>query len=128
MSSQYSFEWNYSRSMIIKRKGFGKELNKYFAERVAKYSIPFVPFDTGSMNNSVTTRATEDHGTVTYRSPYVGYQYTGENGSGVPESAWNRNRNVHPLATSFWDQAMWTNYGNVIGKELNKKREELSKP
>lgn len=130
--SNFSFEWNYSHSIIIKRKGFGKELNKYFADIFAQYSDEFVPFDTGALANSVRTQATEDHGTVTYMAPYAPEQYSGYNGNevlDVPFTAappWNRNREIHPLATSLWDKACWNTYGSVISRKLNEKRKELS--
>lgn len=124
--SNFSFQWNYSHSIILKRKGFGKELNKYFAELMRDYSDEYVPYDTGALASQTRISATNDHGTVTYIAPHAGYQYTGDNGSLVPESEWNRNRSVHPLATSFWDKAAWSQYGSVISRKLNQKRKELS--
>lgn len=119
--SNYSFEWNYSHSVIVRRKGFGKELNQYFADLVADYSEEFVPYLEGDLSHFVQTRATDDHGTVTYQVPYAGVQYTG---AGINEE--NRCRQFHPLATSYWDKAMWQHYSGVVGKALNKKRKELS--
>lgn len=130
MASKYSFEWNYSHSVIIKRKGFGKELNKYFADLVADYSDEFVPFHEGDLSYYVQTFATEDHGTVTYQMPYASAQYTGRwvdgNGREHIINEDNRDRRYHQLATSYWDKAAWSHYGPVIGKELNRKRKELS--
>lgn len=126
MASNFSFEWNYSHSMIIKRKGFGIELNKYFADLMRDYSDEFVPYDSGDLAAYVQTFATNDHGTVTYQQPYAGPQYTGDNGSDKPENEWKRNRSFHPLATSHWDRAAWSQYGSAISRKLNQKRKELS--
>jgi len=120
------FKWNYKHSVIIQRKGFGKELNKYFADLVADYSDEFVPYAEGDLSHYVQTFGAKNHGTVTYQMPYAGPQYTGENGSGVPEVNWERKKNPHPLATSYWDKACWATYGDEITKEVNRKRKELS--
>ena len=121
MAKNFSFEWNYSHSIILKRKGFGKELNKYFADLMADYSDEYVPYHEGDLSHYVQTRATEDHGTVTYQVPYANKQYQGIN---INES--NRDRRFHPLATSYWDRAAWSQYGSVISRKLNQRRKELS--
>lgn len=133
MSSNFNFEWNYAHSVLVRRKGFGKELNKYFAHLMAQYCNEFVPYVSGTLAGSVRTQATEDHGTITYMAPYAPAQYSGYNGNpdnmDVPFTTtppWNRNRSVHPLATSLWDKAAWNQYGSAISRKLNQKRKELS--
>lgn len=124
--SKYSFEWNYSKSLICKHKGFGKKLNYYFAALVNQYCVDFVPWETGTLGASSRVSANEERGLVTWMADYAGYQYTGDNGTAVPEEDWARNRNVNPLATSYWDKAMWQHYGPLIGKKLNQARKEYS--
>lgn len=130
MAGKFSFEWNYSHSVIVKRKGFGRDLNKHFADLVADYSEEYVPYYEGDLSHYVQTRATEDHGTVTYQVPYANAQYTGHwvdaNGREHFINEANRCRDFHPLATSYWDKAAWTQYKSVITKELNEYRKAHS--
>ena len=120
--------WNYSPSELASRKGINRELHKYLADRVEYYSRDYVPYDTGLLSVNVQTYGAKDHATISYKTPYAEIQYYGDNGSGVPESEWKRNRTFNPLATSFWDKAAWNVYGDKIIREVDKKRKELSKP
>lgn len=122
MASNFDFEWNYSHSMIIKRKGLvGREFNKYFADLVADYSDEFVPYHEGDLSSYVQTFGAEDHGTVTYQMPYANRHYLGDN---IDES--KRDRRFHPKATSYWDKAAWEQYGPVISRKLNEYRKAHS--
>ena len=127
MASNYKFEWNYSKSLIVARKGFGRELNRYLAEQVAMYSEPYVPYKTGTLNDSVQIKAYSDHASIIYHAPYVGPQYTGMNGSNIPESEWKRDTSTHPLATSYWDKYAWSQNSVRIGKAVAARRRSLSK-
>jgi hypothetical protein len=121
--------------MIIKRKGFGKELNKYFGNLFAGYCEEFVPYKYGDLLHGVSVHAYDDHATITYSMPYAGVQYTGDNGkSGTgdmgqmynPGDPWKRTLSPNPKATSYWDKYCWQQYKGVIGRQLNEKRKELS--
>lgn len=118
VGSNTTFKWNYKNSVIIQRKGFTKELNKYFADIVAKYADEFVPYVSGRLSHDIQTFGAKDHGTVTYKVPYASTQYT--------SPTQNRNRQYHPLATSYWDKYMWAQYKTQILDELDQKRRELS--
>ena len=82
---------------------------------------PFVPFDEGILagtvveNGHITNNVTTDE--IIYDQEYASYQYYGmrKDGSHVIK---NRTLNYHPLATSYWDQAMWTAKGEEIVKRV----------
>jgi len=126
------FKWNKSSVQITADKGFGKALNKYFADVFADYSDEFVPYYEGDLSHYVQTFGGKDHGTVTYQVPYSAAQYHGEwkdsrTGKLVHVNEANRCKFVHELATSYWDKAAWAMYRDDIVREVDKKRKELSK-
>jgi hypothetical protein len=73
------FHWNYSSSLIIKRKGFGKDLNKKYAELLYKYSYPYIPKRTSKMANKVRITANDERGMITHLVSYARYQYPNTN-------------------------------------------------
>lgn len=117
----FDFQWNYSSSVIIERKGFGPVLNRKLAEICREYMEPYTPYDTGRLANDVQIRTRgKDGASIVYLTPYAKYQYVGA-------SWWNRNKTVHPLATSYWDRAAITNHKTQIVQEVNKYRKEIAK-
>ena len=117
------FRWNYSSSTIIKRKGFGKDLNKFFAETLYAYSYPFTPYDPyrsegAHMSDNVRIFANEDHGTIIYQSSYAKYLHEGKK--------MNFNQTIHPLATHHWEQAAWRQYKTEMLEDLNNYRKSRS--
>lgn len=132
-SKGYNFKWNFSNSMIIQRKGFNKELNKYLADLIADYSEEFVPYHEGDLSHYVQTFGAKDHGTVTYQMEYAGPQYVGHwvdrrTGKTVYVNEKRRDRRFHPLATSAWTKQAWTTYGTQITQMIDKRRKEMSTP
>lgn len=114
-----SFQWNYSNSVIIGRKGFGKELNRESAKIMERHMFRFVPYLTGELSNRTRITAYKDHATITYMQPYANQQYT--------HTEYKHTKKYHPLATAYWDKAAWSADKNVIGREVNKARKRYSK-
>lgn len=102
-------------SVIEARLGIeeGGRIHKYFTEQCALHMDKYVPFDSGDLattvvaNSKVTGNVSED--TITYEQEYAKYQYYGvrKDGSHKINEA-NRKRDMHPLATSYWDRQMVT--------------------
>lgn len=91
-------------SMIKARLGLepNGRVQKYFTKRCADYMDKYVPFDEGNLADY------RIEGTnIVYEQKYARYQYKGqrEDGSHQINEA-NRNRDYHPLATSYWDRKM----------------------
>lgn len=81
----------------------------------------FVPYDEGNLS----TILYEGPDYIIYESPYASYQYFGVRKDGTHQiNEANRNREFHPLATSYWDKAMWTAKKDQIMGIL---REELKR-
>lgn len=110
------FQWNYSSSTIIKRKGFGKDLNEFFAKTLYEYAYPFTPYDAlrvegAHMADNVRIFANEDHGSIVYQSKYAKRLHEG--------SGMHFQKTIHPLATSHWEQAAWRQAKNRILDEVD---------
>lgn len=110
-----------------------------------KMETPYVPFDTGTLSQSV--EVTADH--VKYTQPYAHYMYEGivygpnipiiENGvvvgffsrPGVKKTPTGRYINYdtahHARATHHWDQAMLLAEGDVFRKQIEKILERQAK-
>lgn len=117
------FQWNYSSSTIIRRKGFGKDLNKFFAQTLYEYSYPYTPYDPyrtegAHMCDNVRIQANEDHGTIVYQSKYAARLHEGKN--------MNFQKGGHPLATHHWEQAAWTQSKDRILAEVDAYRRSKS--
>ena len=130
-----SFEWNDSRSMIIKNLGFGQDLNRDAAKILARISEPYVPYKTGNLNSSMYVRATSNMGQIVYTATdirgraYSGYQYNLDYGN--PEGNDKdvmRTRTVHELATSRWCDWAWYNHKAEITHEVDEARLKYRKP
>ena len=110
------FEWNYSSSTIIRRKGFGKDLNYFFAKTLYEYAYPYTPYDPyrtegAHMADNVRIFANEDHGSIVYQSKYAKYLHEGRH--------MNFNKAIHTRATSHWEQAAWRNSKEQILAEVD---------
>ena len=122
--SNISFQWNESRSVLIKRKGFGKDLNYEIAKIFERHMYKYVPYDSRRtegthLADSSYITANENVGRVTYRKPYANRQYYG--------LEFNHDTTVHQLATSIWDHFCWENEKSVIGREANAARKRYAK-
>lgn len=82
-SKTMDFKWNYSQNAIVQRLGFDMKTEKFFAETLIKYALPYTPYD------PFTKKATSLHirkgavivpttsgAKITYPNiPYAHYQY-----------------------------------------------------
>lgn len=120
-----SFQWNESRSVIIRNKGFGKDLNRDIGKILASHMDKYVPYDSNRASgnhlaNSVRITPRENSVSITYVKPYANYQYHGS-------YTWNRDLSVHNLATSYWDKMCWSNESVAIMNEINAARKRHAK-
>ena len=100
-------------SVIEARLGIeeGGRIHKYFTEQCALHMDKYVPFDSGDLattvvaNSKVTGNVSED--TITYEQEYAKYQYYGVRKDGSHKIV-KRKRDMHPLATTYWDRHMVT--------------------
>lgn len=119
------FEWNYSNSDIIRRKGFGKATNEFFAKTLYEYSYPYVPYDPyrksgAHLADNVRIRAYEDHATLTYQNKYANKIHEGV--------GMHFQKEAHPLATHHWEQAAWRQSKAMILAEVDAFRKSRSVP
>ena len=117
------FQWNYSSSTIIKRKGFDKETNKFFAKTLYEYAYPYTPYDItrdfgAHMADNVKISADDERGMITYQSPYARKLHEGRN--------LNFQKAGHPLATHHWEQAAWKQSKDLIIAEVDAFRKSRS--
>lgn len=94
------------------------EAQQFFTNECAKHMDPFVPFDTGTLaetviiNGQPTTNVKEDK--ITYAQEYAKVVYYG-----VREGKeLTIHQDMHPLATTYWDKHMWTSKGKEIIKSV----------
>lgn len=129
--SNIKFEWNYSSSVILQNLGFGRDLNREAAEIFERWYQPYVPYKDGDLSTNIRIWANENHSTITHLVRYAHHQYTGDGsdpstGSPGYDEKWQRTRTVHPLATSYWDQAAWTLHKASITAEIDEARKKYS--
>ena len=77
----------------------------FFTNTCAKHMDKYVPFDEGIL----AMYKIPQPDTILYDQPYAEYQWRGERLDGTHKiNEANRNRSMHPLATSNWSQKMWS--------------------
>lgn len=81
-------------------------VKKYGNTRLHAYCSPYVPMDTGMLDQTV--EITEDY--VHYKVPYAHYQWNG--------NGFNFSRDKHPLATSHWEKAMAVAKGAQLARDI----------
>lgn len=118
----FEFEWNESSSTLIKRKGFGKELNRFFAKTLYEYSYPYVPYshlrtEGAHMADNVRIFANNDYARIIYQSPYSAKQH---------ENIYMHDTIIHPLATDHWEKAAWVNSKDLILRDIDNYRKRQS--
>ena len=89
-------------------------VSKFAVNNCARHMDKYVPFDEGNLAKYYVI-GNEIH----YDQLYAQYQYYGQRNDGsraINEA--NRNRNYHPLATSYWDKHMWTAEGLDVINEI----------
>ena len=127
--SAISFQWNKSKSIIIRDKGFTQDFYRDLGNICASHMFKYVPYDPARtkpgehLADSYRIRTYPDHATVTYYKPYTRPIYTGISPKGVP---YTYHKEAHPLATSYWDKACWENEGSVIARAANVARKRYA--
>lgn len=112
------FQWNFSPEDIIVRKGLTRDFYKEVAKVMIEYMEPYVPYKEGKLSSYVQGFGAKDHATVTYQMPYASKQYYNIGA--------NFTKQFHPLATSFWDKAMWENSKDLVIAEVDEIRKRYS--
>ncbi|MBR5227516.1 MAG: hypothetical protein IKV94_02650 [Clostridia bacterium] len=95
----------------------GGPIHKFFTNTCYLHMDEYVPFDSGDLASIVSIST--DGKYITYEVPYASYQYYGVREDGTHQiNEDNRNRSMHPKATSFWVEKMVTAEKNDIIKEV----------
>lgn len=97
----------------------GGRVHAFFTSECAKAMDKFVPFDNGDLAETVIENGepTANVGvdTIVYEQPYAHYVYCGISKNG---NELHYNTDKHLLATSYWDQVMWSANGSDIIKRV----------
>ena len=117
------FEWNYSSSTIIRRKGFDRQTNEFFAKTLYEYAYPYTPYDIrrtegAHMADNVRIQSYDDHATIVYQSPYSAKLHEGRH--------LHFQQTAHELATHHWEQAAWRQSKDLIIAEVDAFRKSRS--
>ena len=91
----------------------GGKAHAFFTDVCAKAMDKYVPFDTGTLAETVSVETS----IITYVQPYARYVYYGISKNGNPL---NYHTDKHSLATSYWDRHMWTAEGADIVRQVQK--------
>lgn len=117
----------YSPGQTVKRI-FNKDVMKYAHTRLHAYCSPYVPMDSGTLDQKV--NITEEY--VHYKSPYAHFQWAGkvfvdDRGSTYAKRSTSKHptsrklkysTDKHPLATSHWEQAMAVAKGEQLAADI----------
>ena len=128
-----TFKWNDSASVIVRNKGFGKELNYDSAEILYAAYLQYVPWSlletSGNLANNVRIRAYDDHATITHQVKYANAQFYADEGNpnGVDVKV-KRTRAINELATSHWSDWAWSVHKREIVKEVDEARLKYVRP
>lgn len=88
------------------RRIFGDGVKVYSNTRLHAYCSPYVPMDTGMLDQTVDI--TKDY--VHYKVPYAHRMYEGD--------GLNFSKDKHPLATAHWDNAMKVAKGQQLADDI----------
>ncbi len=117
----------YSPGQTVKRI-FNKDVMKYAHTRLHAYCSPYVPMDSGTLDQKV--NITEEY--VHYKSPYAHFQWAGkvfvdDRGSTYAKRSTSKHptsrklkysTDKHLLATSHWEQAMAVAKGEQLAADI----------
>lgn len=117
----------YSPGQTVKRI-FNKDVMKYAHTRLHAYCSPYVPMDSGTLDQKV--NITEEY--VHYKSPDAHFQWAGkvfvdDRGSTYAKRSTSKHptsrklkysTDKHPLATSHWEQAMAVAKGEQLAADI----------
>lgn len=85
---------------------FSDDVRKYANTRLHAYCSPYVPMDTGYLDQTVDI--TPDY--VHYKAPYAHKMWDGD--------GLNFSKDKHPLATSHWEKAMEVSKGKQLADDI----------
>lgn len=97
--------------------------HKFLTATIAKAMDKYVPFDTGTLAETVivggqpTANVTEN--TITYTQKYAGYQYYGQRRDGTHVIRHNKT-DKHSYAGPYWDKRMISAEGERIVRDVQK--------
>lgn len=118
-----SFSWAKPVSKVLNRITGGEKAQLFMANECKRQMDPYVPADNLILAQNTRVFVENGSGVVEYNSPYAHYQWEGElYVSSATGSAWasggeykvpagkelEHSKFRHPLATSHWEEAMWT--------------------
>ena len=126
MAKGVRFEWNGSKQEIIASKGFGRRLNREFAEIMLRHMQQYTPYDPNRtsgihMSDNTELRNVGDNNNsvaIVYKAPYTRKQYYNKNHPMSEHS---------PFATDHWDKYCWELESSEITAEVEAARERLAK-
>lgn len=104
---------------IMRKKGLGesKEAQKFLASEVERLSQPYVPFQSGALQNSA--RVEDD--AIIYPGPYAHYQYTGLAMGGTPPKHYTGaalTYNGAPMRGKKWEKRMMADRSTDIANSV----------
>lgn len=116
-------KWNRSQRELWNRI-FDEDTKLYLHTRLHVYCSPYVPMDSGTLDQTV--EITPEY--VHYKSPYAHFQWEGNvfvDDRGSPYARRNASKHAtdrelhysldqHPLATAHWEQAMMAAKGDAL--------------
>lgn len=97
----------FKKSNLITNRIFDDDVGRFVAETCANQFKPYVPMESGTLSQHVTTEPFK----ITYESRYAKYQWEGVSKSGKPL---NYSKEQHRLARSHWSEDGYRNRRNVI--------------
>ena len=110
------------------RRIFSADVHKYANTRLHAYCSPYVPMDSGHLDQTVNITPEYVH----YKSPYAHFQYEGkvfvdDRGSTYAKRSTSKHAtsrdlqystDKHPLATSHWDRAAMAAKGDQLAADI----------
>ena len=107
-----------SLNEIEKRLGIEDDgpAQKFLVATAQKYMDKFVPFRPGSGGGHLRTIIHMDSHSITYMSPYAGYQYYGERKDGSHKVQ----HYTTPGTGKYWDQRMLSVYDDLLTQQVSK--------
>lgn len=90
----------------LSKRIFSDDVRKYANTRLHAYCSPYVPMDTGYLDQTVDITSEYVH----YKAPYAHKMWDGD--------GLNFSKDKHPLATSHWEQAMKVAKGEQLAADI----------
>jgi len=86
------------------------DVHRFFTQTCAIHMDKYVPYDEGTLS-----MYDLEVDKIIYNPIYADYVYYGISKSGKPL---NYQKDMHPLATSYWDKHMWNAESNDVVNEV----------